>query len=129
MILVDSSVWIAHFRNEPHPEVARLRALDPVQDILVGDLILLELLQGARDEPHAARIERTLRAFAIVPLLDERLAVEAASRYRALRATGVTVRKSADLVIASYCLEHGCRLLQRDRDFAPFVSAFGLRLA
>ena len=57
MIVVDTSVWIAHFRNEPSAAVTKLRAIANPDDIVVGDLILLECLQGARDEAHAARME------------------------------------------------------------------------
>jgi len=72
MIVVDSSVWIAHLRGYDTPEVRKLRALDDPGEILVGDLILLEVLQGARDERHADRIER--RQFAIASMLSPELA-------------------------------------------------------
>ena len=50
MIVVDSSVWIGHPRGLETPAVLRLRQLADTDDdqILVGDLILLEILQGAR---------------------------------------------------------------------------------
>ena len=64
VILVDSSVWIAHLRGSLTPATAKLEAAVNFEPILVGDLILLEVLQGARDELHAARIERGLRRFA-----------------------------------------------------------------
>lgn len=63
MIVVDTSVWIAHFRNEASQAVTKLRGIANFNDIVVGDLVLLECLQGARDERHAATIESTLRAF------------------------------------------------------------------
>ena len=56
MILVDSSVWIAHLRGQRTPATAKLEAAAAREPILIGDLILLEILQGARDEAHAARI-------------------------------------------------------------------------
>lgn len=128
MILVDSSVWIAHLRNEMSAAVATLRAASP-RFLLVGDLILLEVLQGARDEAHAAKIEALLRAFPLVPLLGEARAVDAARLYRTLRAHGVTVRRTPDLIIAAYCLAHGHALLHQDRDFEPFARHCGLQVA
>ena len=70
MILVDSSVWVAHLRGHRTPAVARLEAAASREPLLIGDLILLEILEGARDEAHAARIEGALRRYAIAPLLS-----------------------------------------------------------
>lgn len=129
MILVDSSVWIAHLRGQRTAAVARLEAAASLEPLLIGDLILLEVLQGARDETHAARIERGLRQYSLVPLLDDDLAPRAAANYRKLRALGVTVRKTADIVIGTFCIEHGHRLLHDDRDFAPMEEHLGLMVA
>lgn len=127
MIVVDTSVWVAHFRNETaNPKVAQLRALADPNDIVIGDLILLECLQGARDEAHAARIEAPLRAFRVEAMLDATLAVEAARHYRTLRARGVTPRKTIDVIIASFCIRNGYRLLHQDRDFEPMAGHLGL---
>ncbi len=129
MILVDSSVWIAHFRGEVSEAVRLLRAPETRNDILVGDIILLELLQGARDDAHASRIEGALRTFEIRSLLGDVQASRAAHRYRTLRAAGLTMSKTADLIIASYCVDHGHALLHQDRDFDRVAGTLGLRLA
>ena len=128
-ILVDSSVWIALLRGADIPEVRRLRAIDEPDEILLGDMILLEVLQGARDDTHAERIERNLRQFPVQPVLGEGIAVRAARNYRLLRARGVTVRKTIDVVIGTFCIEHGYALLHADRDFAPMAAHLGLREA
>jgi predicted nucleic acid-binding protein len=96
------------------------------EPILVGDLILLEVLQGARDEAHATRIERGLRRFEVVPLLDADLAPRAARNYRKLRDLGVTIRETADIIIGTFCIERRCSLLHDDRDFAPMEQHLGL---
>ncbi len=130
MIVVDSSVWIAQLRGQASPAAARLHALadDDDDQILVGDLILLEVLQGARTDAHAARMERNLRSFPIVPMLNEAIAVQAARNYRLLRARGMTVRKTIDMIIGTFCLLGGHRLLHDDRDFAPLAEHLGLRV-
>ena len=127
MILVDSSVWIAHLRGHQTPATAKLEAAAGREPLLVGDLTLLEMLQGARDEAHAARIERGLRQYALVQLLDVDLAPRAARNYRKLRELGVTVRKTADIIIGTFCIEHAHALLHDDRDFAPMEAHLGLR--
>jgi predicted nucleic acid-binding protein len=129
VILVDSSVWIALLRGHRTPAVARLEAAASREPLLVGDLILLEVLQGARDEAHASRIERRLRRYACVPLLDVDLAARAARNYRKLRDLGITIRKTADIIIGTFCIEHRHALLHDDRDFAPMVEHLGLMIA
>ncbi len=117
MIVVDSSVWIAQLRAQNTPAVAKLSRLDSPSRIIVGDLVLMEVLRGARDEPHAAALERILRRFQVDTMVDEGLAVAAARHSRFLRARGITIRKSIDLLIATYCVERGYALLHQDRDF------------
>lgn len=127
MIVVESSVWIAHFRNEATPAVSALRDIPDPNDILVGDLVLLECLQGARDERHAAQIEAALAAFSMESMLDARLAADAARNFRKLRSLGVTPRKTADMIIATFCMARGHALLHQDRDFEPMIAQLGLR--
>ncbi|MBL6616161.1 MAG: PIN domain nuclease [Reyranella sp.] len=129
MILVDSSVWIAHLRGATTPATTKLRAAAAREPLLVGDLILLEILQGARNDAHAARIERALREYAIVSLLDDRLAAQAARNYRRLRDLGITIRKTADIIIGTFCIEYRHTLLHEDRDFEPMVKHLGLKAA
>ena len=128
MIVVDTSVWVAHFRNDASAKVAALRDLENPNDIIVGDLVLLECLQGARDEAHAGRMESALRAFQIEAMLDASLAIDVARHYRVLRAEGLTPRKTIDLIIAAFCIKNGHRLLHQDRDFDPMVTHLGLQV-
>lgn len=127
MIVVDSSVWIAHFRNVDSLPVQKLRTLENVGDILLGDLILLEILQGARDERSADRLQGALRQFPMAAMLGGDLASLAARHYRTLRGKGITVRKTIDLIIATFCIAHKHDLLHDDRDFVPFVHHLDLR--
>lgn len=127
MIVVDSSGWIAYLRAEDKPGVHFLRSMRKPSDILVGDLILMEVLQGARDERHAAAIEKHLRRFTIVSVLDTGIAVKAAENYRLLRGHGITVRKTIDTIIATFCIENDHQLLHQDRDFSHFQKHLGLR--
>lgn len=131
MIVVDSSVWIANLRGTGSNAVRKLHALAASDDdqLLVGDLILLEVLQGARDEAQAARIERNLRRFPVMPMLDGKLAVHAAYNYRCLRRRGITVRKTIDMIIGTFCIEGGHTLLHDDRDFDPMAQHLGLQVA
>lgn len=128
MILVDSSVWIARLRGNRTPAIEKLEIAALEERLLVGDLILLEVLQGARDEVHAMRIERELRTYPIVSMLDGKLASRAARNYRVLRRRGITIRKTVDIIIGTFCIEHGYALLHEDRDFAPMEAHLGLKV-
>jgi predicted nucleic acid-binding protein len=129
VILVDSSVWIDHLRARVTPATTKLRAAAARERLLIGDLILLEVLQGARDETHAARIERDLRRYSVVPLLDGDLAPRAARNYRVLRGLGITIRKIAGIIIGTYCIERELALLHDDRVFDPMEKHLGLHVA
>lgn len=129
MIVVDSSVWIARLRNEPTPAVKKLDEVFRPRDIVVGDLVMLEVLQGARDERHAVHLERLLRAFRIEGMVDEAISLSAARYSRVLRDRGVAVRKTIDLLIASFCIERQYALLHQDRDFDMMAQHLPLRLA
>jgi predicted nucleic acid-binding protein len=128
LTLVDSSVWIALLRGHKTPATAKLSALT-ANDILVGDIIILEVLQGASSDNHAAWLEQRLRVFQTVTLLNDQLAARAAQNYRLLRAMGITIRKTPDLIIGTYCIAHGHSLLHNDRDFEPMAAHLGLMVA
>jgi len=129
MIVVDSSVWIDQLRGDQTRAVRKLEQVEDLYDtVLVGDLVLLEVLRGARSEVHAAQLQQRLRRFQIVSMLDDNIAVKAAGNYRVLRSRGITIRRTPDLIIATFCAEHGHELLHGDRDFDPLAEYLGLRV-
>jgi predicted nucleic acid-binding protein len=127
VILVDSSVWIDHLRNNLTREVKILRDAEHDEEFCIGDLILLELLQGARDEHHAGRICQGLSRLPMANLLDAGIATAAGRNYRHLRGLGITIRKTADLIIGTFCIERHLVLLHADGDFDPMTCHLGLR--
>jgi predicted nucleic acid-binding protein len=128
VILVDTSVWIDHLNNNRTGELETLRRLVGFVPLLVGDLVLCEVLQGLRSDREAATVERALRRFDLVALVTPDLAVRAAANYRFLRGKGVTIRKTIDLLIATFCIENKHALLHADRDFDPFRDHLGLQV-
>lgn len=126
MIVVDTSVWVGWIRREQTDAVSKLELLIDKDVIILGDLILFEILQGARDDLHAKRLERVLARYRSADMLNQRLAVVVASNYRLLRAKGITTRSAADLMIGTWCIENNVPLLHNDRDFTPMVEHLGL---
>jgi predicted nucleic acid-binding protein len=129
VIVVDSSVWIDFFNGAETPEVDRLDELLGEEPILVGDLILAEVLQGFRHDADYRAAHRALRGFHVVGMVDPDLAVRSADNYRSLRKRGVTVRKTIDSLIATFCIENDHPLLFSDWDFQPYVEHLGLTVA
>jgi predicted nucleic acid-binding protein len=127
--VVDSSVWIDFFNGTDTKHTVLLDRLLGREHIVVGDLILAELLQGFRKEVDAKAAHAALAAFAAfetVSMVGPEMAILAAGNYRRLRRRGVTVLKTMDLLIATWCMAAGHRLLYADRDFDPFAVHLGL---
>jgi hypothetical protein len=128
MIVVDSSVWIDFFKGQLTPATARLSDALVGRDVLVGDLVMCEVLQGARSNKHADVFELAMRRCKLVRMCSMELAVAAASFHRQLRAQGFTVRKTVDLLIGTYCIVHRHTLLRTDRDYDPMERLLGLKV-
>ena len=127
MILVDSSVWIDYFRGTVTPQSDRLDQLLGTVPLAIGDLVLVEVLQGFSDDKEFRQAKKLLTSFTRVDLGGHDIAIQAAKNFRTLRSLGVTVRKTIDTVIATRCIESGYTLLHSDRDFEPFVKHLGLK--
>jgi len=56
------------------------------------------------------------------------IALQSAQNYRLLRKKGVTVRKTIDVIIGTFCISEGITLLHNDRDFEPMVSHLSLKV-
>jgi predicted nucleic acid-binding protein len=126
LIVVDSSVWIDFLNGRNAPHVRRLRTLLGASEIIVGDLMLCEVLQGLDSERTAFEVEALLRRFNVVPMVGDATAVLAARNFRSLRRRGITVRKTIDLLIGTWCIENGIPLLHNDSDFHPMARHLGL---
>jgi hypothetical protein len=129
MILVDSSVWIDYFRGVESAQTDRLDALLGQELVVIGDLILVEVLQGFDAERDFLQAVDLMRAFPVLDLAGGDIAVTAAQNFRRLRALGVTTRKTIDTIIATFCIERELPLLHSDRDFEPFTAHLGLKSA
>ena len=129
MLVVDSSVWIDFFNEAAHPAALSLDNMLQHGEvrIVVPDLVLFEVLRGFRHEREHRQARALLESFDIEALGGAEQARLAAAHYRDLRAHGITVRSSIDVLIASFCIERDYALLHRDRDFEAFEHRRGLR--
>ncbi|MCU7920535.1 MAG: PIN domain nuclease [Candidatus Thiodiazotropha sp. (ex Epidulcina cf. delphinae)] len=129
MTLVDSSVWIDYFNGRTTPETEHLDKLLGVEPVALGDLILTEVLQGFRPDKDYETAKQLLTSLSVFDLLGADMAIRCAENFRALRRKGVTIRKTIDVIIATYCIENSLPLLHCDKDFEPFHKHLLLRNA
>ena len=128
MVLVDTSVWVDYFNGLETPRTVRLDQLLGSGHLLTGDLILAELLQGFVKDADYRTARRLLLELPCAELVGRDNALRAADYYRRLRKRGVTVRKTIDVLIGTYCIQHGHELLHADRDFDSMQRHLGLRV-
>ncbi|MBC7718700.1 MAG: PIN domain-containing protein [Chitinophagaceae bacterium] len=128
MITADSSVWIDYLAGRPTPKTQLLDELldDSSHDVVLLDVVLMEVLQGCRYRHEWRLPSLPLSALPVQTAGGKVVARSAAALYRQLRKAGVTVRSPIDLLVASWCMASGCRLIHNDRDFVP-MQPYGLQ--
>lgn len=126
MIVVDTSVWIDFLNGRNSRQVRQLLTLLGGEEVIVGDLMLCEILQGLESESAGAEVETLLRNFDIVPMAGGAIAIAAARNFRSLSRRGITIRKTIDLLIGTWCIENDRPLLHKDRDFHLMARHLGL---
>ena len=126
MILVDTSVWIDYLNGTPSKYTDALDAAIVEGIVAMGDLIFLEILQGIRDDREYRTTKQTLMTLDRLEMFGHGLPEKCAENYRALRKKGITIRKTTDVIIATFCIEQRMPLLFTDRDFIPFADHRGL---
>jgi predicted nucleic acid-binding protein len=128
MILVDSSVWIDFFNGLDKPHVEKLYELLGKETIATGDLIVVEVLQGFQSDSHFETAKVVFERLAYFSLCNKSLAIATANNYRILRKEGITIRKTIDMVIGTFCIENDFTLLHHDKDFNPMVEILNLKV-
>lgn len=118
MIVADTSAWTEFFRRSGSPvDEALRRSLAEPEQLAVTEVVVMELLAGARSSRHLADLRAFLFRFRVLRLHGLDSYEEAARLYRLCRAGGETVRKMTDCLVAVPVIEAGAALLHADRDF------------
>lgn len=128
MIVADTSVWIdyVHGVDAPHTRLLDGELLE--NRVVTGDLIITEFLQGFRDDTDYRTAKRIMESLEYRDFLGKEMAVRAADNFRTLRKNGITVRKTIDVIIATFCIENNLELIHNDRDFDPMETILGLQV-
>ncbi|MFN3801073.1 PIN domain nuclease [Belliella pelovolcani] len=128
MILVDSSVWIDFFNGREEKHVEKLYELLGNSVVVTGDLILIGVLQGFRNDSQFQKAKEALESLPFFTLSNKELALQSTEHYRTLRKKGVTIRKTIDMIIATFCIQNNIRLLHADKDFVLMEKFLGLQV-
>ncbi len=126
MILVDSSVWINYFNGVSTWQTDLLDGYLSTTPVIIGDLILAEVLQGFKSNKAYETAKDLLSVLPFRQIGGYNVAIQSAQNYRILRKSGVTVRKTIDVIIGTFCIMERLPLLYDDRDFDPMVAHFSL---
>jgi len=128
MVMIDTSVWIDYLSGKDNQKTNQLNYLLNNELICIGDIILLEVLQGIRFDKEFERVSKLFHNLITHNVLNTEIAYKAAQNYRYLRAKGITIRKSVDCIISTYCIENDIILLHNDKDFIPFTKYLKLQV-
>ena len=126
MIVVDTSVWIDFFNGRRTAETDALTELLGERPVVVGDLTMTEVLSGFRQDADFRRAKSLLETCEFRAMVGKEVALEAASNHRRLRSRGITVRKTIDVLIGTFCILNRLPLLHSDRDFDALEEHLGL---
>lgn len=129
MIMVDTSVWIDYFNGVDNSFTQKLDYFLLYDIVVTGDIILAETLQGFRNDHDFRRAKEALLGLDCFVLAGRENAIKSADNYRMLRKRGVTIRKTTDMIIATFCINFNIPLLYADRDFDPIINHLGLMSA
>jgi predicted nucleic acid-binding protein len=127
MYIIDSSAWIEFFRNGKPDVVAKVDDCLGRDLVAIGDLIYCEVIQGIRSPEERAEVSAMLLSQPQFEMVGFAIAEAAAANFRLLRSRGVN-SKTIDVIIATFCVEHGFRLIHADSDFDLMARHIGLRI-
>jgi len=128
MILVDSSVFIDYFNGINNWHTDELNALLGNELVITGDYILAEVLQGFRNDKDYKIAKEIMQSFPCFNICNEELAIKSADNFRYLRTKGITIRKTVDLIIGTFCIENDIELLHKDKDYEPMGQYLSLKI-
>ena len=126
MIVADTSVWIDYVKgiDAPHTNILDYELI--YNRVVTGDIIMVEFLQGFKDDREYLIAKQIMENLDYRDFLGKEIAIQAANNYRKLRKQGITVRKTIDVIIATFCIENGFPLIHNDRDFDSMEEILGL---
>lgn len=126
MVLIDTSAWIEYFRGGVSSVVEKVDRCLAEEFVGIGDLIYCEVMQGIRSASEREDVSSLLLSLPRFEMLGFRMAEKSAANYRLLRSRGVTVNKTVDVIIGTFCAEMNIPLIHHDSDYSLMARHIGL---
>jgi predicted nucleic acid-binding protein len=128
MVLVDTTAWIDYIHGVQAPHTDALDYELSRNNVVTGDLIIAEFLQGFRYERDYEAAKEIMDSLIYYDMVGKDIAHKSALHYRFLQSKGITVRKTIDMIIGTFCMEHDFPLIHNDRDFDYIAEYLELRI-
>ena len=128
MVVADTTVWIDYIHGLDTPYTNALDNELLHNQVVTGDLLITEFLQGFRSDNDYKAAKGIMDSLIYYDMLGKDIAIQSAVNFRLLRKNGITIRKTIDVIIGTFCIEHDFPLLHNDRDFEPMEKYLGLRI-
>lgn len=128
MVMVDTSAWIEYFRNGVPAVVRKVDRCLEADLVAIGDLVYCEVMQGIRFPRQREEVSSLLLSLPRFGMVGFEIAEKSAANYRFLRSKGVTVRKTIDVLIGTFCVERDFEIVHSDSDFDLMAPHIGLRM-
>jgi predicted nucleic acid-binding protein len=128
LILVDTSVWIDFLNgvNNPYRDILHLLIKND-NNICLSEIILMEILQGIKDDKQHKEIKDYLLAFPVLKATPIKTYTHAAEIYRLCKKKGDTIKKPIDCLISAVAIENNAVLLHNDSDFTRIAKTISLK--
>jgi predicted nucleic acid-binding protein len=128
MVIVDTSAWVEYFKNGDPTTVKKVDTCLERDLVVIGDLIYCEVLQGIKIKREREQVSSLFLSLPQYDMVGFHIAEKSAKNYRYLRSKGVTVRKTIDVIIGTFCIENNLQLVHHDRDFDFMASHIGFEI-
>lgn len=126
MIMIDTSAWIEYFQDGIQSVAQKVDTCLDQERVAIGDIVFCEVMQGLRSPRERRKVSELLLSLPKFDMVGFEMAQKSASNYRLLRSKGVTVRKTIDVLIGTFCAENGFKLIHNDSDFDLMARHIGL---
>ena len=125
-VLIDTSVWIAYFKNRDSHFSDKVDEMLTSAHICVPKVVIAELIQGAKSEKEIAVIKECFEAFTVIDHTESTW--EQAGRLSfSMKRKGITINL-IDCYLAIIAQENNCKLFSLDEHFSSIKKFTPLEL-
>ena len=125
-ILIDTSVWIEYLRDKSSPVADKMDQILSEDDVFVPNIVIAELIQGAKSSKEISVIKDFLDAFHIIDQREDSW-IKAGKLAYDLKKKGKTIHL-VDCYIAVIAQEYKCKIFTLNRHFKEIKKSVDISL-